>query len=115
VKKIKLFLDEDIHTVLSTLLQKRGFDAVHAQEIGRKGRSDEEQLVNAVAQNRCLVSFNIKDFVRLHNDYIQSGWEHCGIIVSKQIPIGETLRRLLVVLQLYSQDSIRNRLLFLRK
>jgi len=113
VNKIKLFLDEDVHAVLSTILQKRGFDVEHAQEVEKKGMSDAEQLAYASQQQRCLMSFNVKDYVLLHNDYVKQGLEHCGIIVSKQLPIGETLRRILSVLQSYPSDFLKNRLLFL--
>ena len=42
--KIELFLDEDVHSGLSHALRKRGYDAIHAQELERKGRSDSDQL-----------------------------------------------------------------------
>ena len=64
-------------------------------------------------QGRCLFSYNVKDFVLLHNEYLQGGKEHFGIIVSKHLPIGETLRRLLNVLQRLSKDSIKNQIEFL--
>ena len=37
--KIELFLDEDVHSGLAHALRKRGYDATHAQELDRKGRS----------------------------------------------------------------------------
>ena len=77
--QIKLFLDEDIHAALGTILKKRGFDVLNAQEVDRKERTEAEQLEYAVQQHR-------------------------GIIVSKQLPIGEILRRILTVLQRNSQS-----------
>ncbi len=111
--KIKLFLDEDVHLAVSLMLRKRGYDVVHVQELERRGESDYEQLRYAVKQKRCLFSFNVKDFVLLHNEYIKSNKKHFGIVVSKQIPIGETIRKLLRVLQLYSHESIKNQVEFL--
>ena len=67
MEKIKLFIDEDVHAVLSTILRKRGIDAIHAQEIGKKGCSDAVLFEYAVRQQRCFMSFNVKDFVLLHN------------------------------------------------
>jgi len=93
--KLKLFLDEDIHTGLSHALRQRGFDVVHAQDLTRKGKSDSEQLAVAVQEERCLVTFNVRDFVKLRNQYVGQNQEHWGIVVSRQMPIGETLRRLL--------------------
>ena len=111
--KIKLLLDEDVHSTLSSILRKRGFDVLHVQEVEGKGKSDAEQLTYACQQQRCLMSFNVKDFVLLHNQYAKEEKEHWGIIVSKQLPIGETLRRVLSVLQKNSQTLIKNRILFL--
>jgi predicted nuclease of predicted toxin-antitoxin system len=65
--KVKLLLDEDIHFSLAIALRKRGFDVLHVQELERKGMSDREQLNFAVVNERCLFSFNVKDFVILHN------------------------------------------------
>jgi predicted nuclease of predicted toxin-antitoxin system len=111
--KVQLFLDEDVHMALALALRRRGYDVVHAQEADRKGKSDAEQLAYAVEHSRCLVSFNVKDFVLLHNAYVDRGQEHWGILVSKHRPVGEVLRRLLRILQVFSQESIRNRLEFL--
>ncbi|MBI4551908.1 MAG: DUF5615 family PIN-like protein [Candidatus Latescibacteria bacterium] len=111
--KLALFLDEDLPLALSIPLRKRGYDVIHAQELERKGRSDADQLRYAVHEHRCLWSWNVKDFVRLHNEYVQTGQDHWGIIVSKQRPVGEALRRILRLLQTFSQEAMRNRLEFL--
>ncbi|MBI2559710.1 MAG: DUF5615 family PIN-like protein, partial [Planctomycetes bacterium] len=42
--KIKLFLDEDVPLAVALALRKRGYDVVHVQELGRKGKPDSEQL-----------------------------------------------------------------------
>jgi hypothetical protein len=111
--KPKLFLDEDIHTSLAHALRQRGFDVVHAQDLKRKGISDSEQLAFAVHDERCLVTFNIRDFVLLHNQYVGQNKEHWGIIVSKQMTIGETLKRLLKKAGLTTQADFKNRIDFL--
>jgi len=111
--KIKLFLDEDVHSGLAHALRKRGYDVVHAQELERKGRPDKEQLAFCIQQHRCLFTFNVKDFVILHNKYVQREQEHWGIIVSKQVPFSETMYRLLLLLQRFSHEMMKNRLEFL--
>jgi len=111
--KLKLFLDEDIHTGLSHALRQRGFDVVHAQDLKRKGKPDIEQLAFAVQEERCLVTFNIRDFVVLHNQYAGLNKEHWGIIVSRQMPVGETLKRLLNKVGLATQTDFKNRIDFL--
>ena len=69
--KLRLFLDEDDHMALAVALRKRGHDAVHALEEKRSGLADESQLTFAAAEERCLVSFNVGDFVRLHNRWLR--------------------------------------------
>jgi predicted nuclease of predicted toxin-antitoxin system len=49
--KIALLIDEDVHSGLAHALRKRGYDAVHAQELDRKGRSDSQQLRFASEQD----------------------------------------------------------------
>ncbi|NIA12073.1 MAG: hypothetical protein GWP10_20705 [Nitrospiraceae bacterium] len=46
--KVKLFLDEDVHSGLAHALRKRGYNVIHAQELDRKGRSDSDQLLFAI-------------------------------------------------------------------
>jgi hypothetical protein len=111
--KVRLFLDEDVHTVLAVALRKRGHDAVHALEEKRLGLSDESQLKFAADEGRSIVTFNVGDFVRLHNRWIEDGREHTGIIVSKQLPVGEALRRLLALMQKETADSMRGEVCFL--
>src|SRR3989339_826941 len=111
--KPKLFLDEDIHTGLAHALRQRGFDVVHTQELKRKGKADREQLAFAAQEERCFITFNIRDFVNLHNQYAIQNQEHWGIIVSRQMPIGEILRRLLKKVGLATRADFKNRIEFL--
>jgi len=111
--KIKLLIDEDVHLGLASALRKRGYNATHVQELARNGLSDHSQIQYAVQQESSLFTFNVKDFVLLHNDYVLHEREHFGIIVAPQLPIGEVLRRLLALLQENSQISMKNILKFL--
>jgi len=111
--KIKLLLDEDTQLVLAQALRKRGYDVIHVQESDRKGLSDSQQLAYAVVSERCFFTYNLKDFIQLHNIYVKNGEEHFGIIVSKQLPIGEALRKLLALLLIHDSNSVKNKILFL--
>jgi predicted nuclease of predicted toxin-antitoxin system len=80
--KVKLLLDEDVHLGLASALRKRGYDATHVQELARTGRSDREQMEYAIAQESCIFTFNVKDFVLLHNHYAineRAFWNCCVI------------------------------------
>ena len=94
-------------------MRRRGYDVIHAQELDRKGRSDPDQLFFAIQQERCLFSFNVKDFVDLHNEYSKSQQEHWGIIVLKQLPFRATMSRLLNLLQRTSKESMKRNIEFL--
>jgi predicted nuclease of predicted toxin-antitoxin system len=111
--KIELFLDEDVHSGLAHALRKRGYDAIHAQELERKGRSDSDQLQFAIQQERCLFTFNVKDFVILHNQHVKSQKEHWGIIVSKQLSFRDTMSKLLRLLRRTAKETVKNHLEFL--
>ena len=111
--KIELFLDEDVHSGLAHALRKRGYDAIHAQELDRKESADSDQLLFAIQQEWCLFSYNVRDFVILHNQYAKSQQEHWGIIVSKQLPFRETMSRLLRLLQRSAKETMKNHLEFL--
>jgi uncharacterized protein with PIN domain len=111
--EIKLMLDEDVQLSLARALRTRGYDAVHVREIGRRGFDDSEQLEYAIANGRCIFTFNVGDFVELHKAWSDDQREHGGIIVSQQRSVGECLRRLMVQLQINTAETIRNELLFL--
>lgn len=110
---IKLLIDEDTHLALAGALRKRGHDAVHVRESERLGVSDDEQIKYAVAQERCFVTFNVGEFVVLHGEYVKNGWEHFGVVVSPQKPLGRLLRDLLAFLQSHTADEARGQLFFL--
>jgi hypothetical protein len=59
--------------------------------------------------------FNVGDFVELHNEWMEAAREHPGIVVSKQVPVGQALWRLLELLQKEDADSMRSQLRFLVK
>ncbi len=109
-----LYLDADVHPIVARILRGRGFDAVSANEAGHLQASDREQLDFAVARRRVLVTFNVADFVREARAYAREEREHCGIIVSGQLDVGEVLRRLTKVLGSYSAPDMINRFVWLQ-
>lgn len=111
---IRLYLDEDVHKRVASALRLRRFDVVSAHEVGRWGLSDAEQLTYAATAGRALFTYNTPDYLRLHLDWLQRGQEHYGIIVSDQLPIGETVRRLLNLLNRVTADEIRNQIRWLQ-
>lgn len=110
---IRLYLDEDVHESLLPALRQHGYDAVNVREVNRRGLSDKDQLAYAAGQGRTLFSFNATDYIALHLKYVETGQTHAGIIVARQLPIGETLRRLLHFLNQVTRDDLHNQLYWL--
>ena len=111
---VRLYLDEDVHKRVATAIRLRGFDVVSAHEVGHWGFSDEEQLTYAAMEGRAIFTYNSADYLQLHLDWLQRGKEHFGIIVSDQLPIGETVRRLLNMLNRVTADEMRNEICWLQ-
>ena len=111
---IRLYLDEDtINHALVTALRSRNIDTLTTQEAGRMGVSDQEQLTYATGLNRTIFTFNTRDFVQLHIDYLTNDRHHTGIIVSDQLHIGVIVRRLLKLLNARSATEMHDWLEYL--
>lgn len=112
--RIRLYVDEDTQRhALARAVRARGYDVITTLEVSRTGRSDADQLAYAAAESRTIITFNSRDFVRLHRDYLSGGNSHAGIIVSNQLGTGVLVRRLLRLLQSRSAEDMANWLEFL--
>ena len=112
--RIRLYLDEDtINRALIAGLRARNVDVLTAQEAGRIGASDETQLAFAASEQRTIFTFNTRDFVQLHREWLEKGHEHSGIVVSDQLQVGLVLRRFLKLLDARNSVDMRNWLEFL--
>jgi hypothetical protein len=114
--QIRLYIDEDaMSRALTHNLRARGVDVTTVREEGRQGGSDEAQLEFACSQGRVLYTCNIRDFYRLHGEFMAAGREHAGIILSAQqtYSIGEQVRRLLRLIKARSAESMHNSIEFL--
>lgn len=110
---IKLYLDENVPEAVSAALRLRGYDALTAKDAGRKGLSDVEQLKYASSQNRVIFTFNVADFYKIHLEFMRSGVDHAGIILSKQLPIGTIVKALLKLLSDIRHEKVRNSIIWL--
>lgn len=103
-----LLLDEDVQPLLADVLRQRGYDVVHVLEIDHGGRSDDDQLAYASLHGRSLLTHNIRDFLVLDQAYRSQGREHCGILLSDQVPFRELLRRTLRCLNHHAGRLLRS-------
>jgi hypothetical protein len=80
-------------------------DVLTAQEAGRCGVPDPDQLTFATTQQRVMVTFD-SDFLALH----QRGVEHAGIVWSpeQKYSIGQLIKALQLVHAVLDRDSMRN-------
>jgi predicted nuclease of predicted toxin-antitoxin system len=94
---LRLYLDNDsLDRRVVRALQRTGIDVVTTSDVGYERRSDERQLEYATEQGRAIYSADVKDFTRLHKEWLVNGRSHAGIIVRFQqnMPVGEQIRRL---------------------
>ena len=114
--KVSLYLDEDAQdNDLIQALKLRGVSVVNAWSVGMRQREDEEHLVYATTQGHSLYGFNVRDYFRLHTEFLMQGRSHAGIILAKQqhYSAGEQMRRLLKLIATRSAEEMKDRIEFL--
>ena len=112
---IKLHLNEHLSPRLAAELRRYGFDVTSTQELGAVSATDEEQSAHAAAEQRAILTFNVSDFVLLHNRYMVEKREHWGIIFSSGISLAGLLHRLLRMLNSVSAEELRNQVRWLNE
>ena len=103
---------------LATDLRGRGFDILTTEEAGKDTASDEQQLDFATAGNRAVLTFNIRDFAPLHEEWQPVGRTHSGIVVSQQLgrrDYGLLLQRRLRLLNHLSAEEMVNNIVHLEQ
>lgn len=100
-----------VHPNLADAIRKSGFDCRSALEAGMLGKTDEEQMIYAISEDRCIMSFNVPDFAILAADWFQAGRDHAGIVVTPQVGqrrFGWLLGRVLQFLNTTTADEMVN-------
>lgn len=106
-----LSIDEDVTERLPPPLRALGHDVIHTREVGRKGRSDPQQLAFASEQGRVIVTCNDDDFVLLHEAWLlcpsgrseRQSSSHAGIAI---VPNGSRIldAELISIVDQFAQD-----------
>src|SRR6516165_8886936 len=107
---VRLYFDRHIMTRLAVDLRGRGYDVLTTEEAGKDTAADEEQLAYAAAENRAILTFNIRDFAPLHEAWQAAARPHAGIIVSQQLgsrQYGLLLQRMLRLLNHFPAEEMR--------
>ena len=116
MSQIRLYIDEDSgDTGLVRSLQNQAIDVVTVLSTNRRGYSDEAQLIWATEQGRVLYSSNIRDFYRLHTNFLLEYRLHAGIILVQQqrYSVGEIARAILRLMNAKSAEDMHNEVEFL--
>ena len=106
---VRLYFDRHIMARLAIDLRGRGYDVLTTEEAGKDTVSDEEQLAFATAENRSILTFNIRDFAPLHEAWQAAQRPHAGIIVSRQLgsrEYGLFLPRMLRLLNHFTAEEM---------
>jgi predicted nuclease of predicted toxin-antitoxin system len=111
----KLHLNEHLSPRLAVQLRQYGFNVTCTLESGMVSEDDARQLAHAVSEQRAIVTFNHKDFVTLHRQYMAEHKEHWGIIFSTEESVDVLRRRLLRLLNTISAEELRNQIRWLNE
>jgi hypothetical protein len=77
-----LYDDEDaMNGIVLRLLLDSGADCLTTNQAGNVGMPDDQQLAFATAEGRAIVTYNRRDFQRLHGQWANAGRPHAGIII----------------------------------
>jgi len=82
---MKLYLDDDIaQTLLVRLLRQAGHDVVTPADLGLAGQSDPIHLLQAMREQRAILSHNYDDFRILHEILMEGKGHHPGILIVRK-------------------------------
>jgi hypothetical protein len=107
---IQFFMDQHYPAAVTQGLRRLGINVLTAQEAGRCGLLDSEQLAFATSQERVMATFD-SNFLALH----QSGVAHAGIAWCPQqkYGIGMLIQLLQLLHGVADRGQMRNRVEYL--
>lgn len=107
-----VYVDECLSPLLAEILRKEGWHATSAFEKSNLGKSDNEQLLEAVKFKAVLITSDKSTFVK--ETY---GIEHFGLImVSRSVPrdqVASVARKVSELLNKYTADEFRDVVFFI--
>ena len=109
-RSIRFHLDENCDRAIAAGLRLHDVNVTVTEDAGLGGARDEQHVAFALAEGRVIVTHD-SDFVVLH----QAGISHAGIIYCHQRrhSLGEVIRRLVLIWELYDPDEFHNQLEYL--
>jgi len=109
-RTIRFHLDENCDAAIAAGLRLHGVDVTTTADVGLGGAIDEEHIAFGLAEGRVVFTHD-SDFVVLHH----TGITHAGISYCHQQrhSLGEVIRRLVLIWEVYEPDEFRNHLEYL--
>jgi predicted nuclease of predicted toxin-antitoxin system len=90
---MRFYLDEQLSATIAEIGRALGLDVTSAEELDRRGLSDQAQLEWATAGGRTIVTANRDDFITLNSRWIAEARPHAGIlIVPMSMPTNQSTR-----------------------
>jgi hypothetical protein len=95
---IRLYLDQHVHGGVARGLARHGSDALTAQDAGRCGFPDDEQLRFATAGGRVVVTHDT-DYLDLAAQFAAAGESHAGIAWCHALTynVGQLIHELMIL------------------
>lgn len=107
-----MYFDEDVSKIAARSLGNRGYRVLTTDQTARKRATHADQLAYAPSQGPTLVTHNRVDFEQLVAKYFTEEQAHAGVIIAVRRPAAELVLRLLKVLDRFSADEMKNRLIY---
>ena len=85
---MRYLIDEDLSTDIARIARRYGLDVISVHETDREGWPDDQQLVQAAIDGRCIVTANRNHFEEWTDEFFRSGRPHAGVLI-----VPETLRQ----------------------
>ncbi|MBX9667795.1 MAG: DUF5615 family PIN-like protein [Candidatus Obscuribacterales bacterium] len=109
-EQIRFLLDEHIPAAIAAGLKQKGIKVSTAQELGRSGLSDSEQVEYTRKEGLVLVTFD-SDFLAMARSQVQnSGIVWCP---ERKYSIGQLVRALALIHAVMDREAMQNHVEFL--
>ena len=109
----RIYLDEDVHAFIADALRLRGWSALTTVEAGQMSSTDQRQIEYATDNGYVILSYNVADFPRLHEEILAAGAHHAGIIVATQSDPKCNATTLMSLVDAFSAEDFVDQLLYL--
>ena len=78
---VRFYLDENLSQQIAVIARSLGVDVTSAQELGRLGIDDEDQLAFAASEHRCIVTQDYSDFPGIAKAAAARAMRHSGVLM----------------------------------